>query len=134
MNKCGIEMDEFDTILVKVVNCPPPPPPTPIGPIDDIRNGEQPREEPNPQPVVIPNVMTPNGDNKNDLFVIKNLMEWEYKELIIVNRWGQVVYYNNDYKNDWDGGSVSDGVYFGVLNISYKDMIEEHHFDVTILR
>jgi len=132
INKCGIPMNEFDTILVKVVNCPPPPPPTPIGPIDQELEGIPP--SPLPQPVVIPNVMTPNGDNKNDLFVIKNLMEWEYKELIIVNRWGQVVYYNNDYKNDWDGGSVSDGVYFGVLNISYKDMIEENHFDVTITR
>ena len=125
-------MNEFDTILVKVVNCPPPPPPTPIGPIDQELEGIPP--SPLPQPVVIPNVMTPNGDNKNDLFVIKNLMEWEYKELIIVNRWGQVVYYNYNYQNDWDGGSVSDGVYFGVLNISYKDMIEEHHFDVTITR
>jgi len=132
INKCGIPMNEFDTILVKVVNCPPPPPPTPIGPIDQELEGIPP--SPLPQPVVIPNVMTPNGDNKNDLFVIKNLMEWEYKELIIVNRWGQVVYYNYNYQNDWDGGSVSDGVYFGVLNISYKDMIEEHHFDVTITR
>jgi gliding motility-associated-like protein len=134
MNKCGIEMDEFDTILIKVVNCPPPPPPTPIGPIDNIRDGEEPREEPNPQPVVIPNVMTPNGDNKNDKFIIENLMEWDTREVSILNRWGQLVYYNNDYKNDWDGGKVADGVYFGVLYISDGGIIEQYNFNLTIIR
>jgi gliding motility-associated-like protein len=134
MNKCGIEMDEFDTILIKVVNCPPPPPQDPIGPIDDIRNGEEPREEPDPRPVVIPNVMTPNGDNKNDKFIIKNLMDWDTREVSIVNRWGQMVYYNNDYKNDWDGGKVADGVYFGVLYISDGGIIEQYNFNLTIIR
>ena len=64
INKCGIPMDEFDTILVRVSPCPPPPPPPPIGTIDDIRNGEQPEPLPAPQPVIIPNVLTPNIDNK----------------------------------------------------------------------
>jgi gliding motility-associated-like protein len=135
MNKCGIEMDEFDTIIVRVGPCPPPPPPPPIGTIDIGLEGDG--EPIQPQPILIPNVITPNGDNKNDLFIIKNLMDWEYRELIIVNRWGQIVYYNYNYKNEWDGmvdnKQLADGVYFGVLNISYRDIIEEHHFDVTIL-
>lgn len=134
MNKCGIEMDEFDTILVRVGPCPPPPPPDPIGPIDDIRNGEEPRDPFEPKAVVIPNVMTPNGDNKNDLFTIKNLMDWTTREVTIMNRWGQMVYYNSDYKNDWDGGTLSDGVYFGVLYLSYNDTVEEYSFDLTIVR
>lgn len=134
MNKCGIEMDEFDTILVRVGPCPPPPPPPPIGPIDDIRNGEEPRDPFEPKAVVIPNVMTPNGDNKNDLFTIKNLMDWTTREVTIMNRWGQMVYYNSDYKNDWDGGTLSDGVYFGVLYLSYNDTVEEYSFDLTIVR
>jgi gliding motility-associated-like protein len=134
MNKCGIEMDEFDTILIKVVNCPPPPPPTPIGPIDNIRDGEEPREEPDPKPVVIPNVMTPNGDNKNDKFIIENLMDWDTRELTIMNRWGGMVYQNADYKNDWDGGTLSDGVYFGVLYISHNGVIEQYNFNLTIIR
>lgn len=136
INKCGIPMNEFDTILIKVGECPLPPPLPDPGPID------QPLEpvpgDPLPQPVVIPNVFTPNSDNKNDLFTIENLLDWQYRELIIVNRWGQIVYYNYNYQNEWDGKvdgkPLSDGVYYGVLNISYKDIIEEHHFDVTILR
>ena len=130
--KDGIaQAKDFDTILVKVGPCPEPPPAPEPGLID------QPLEpapiSPDPKPVIIPNVMTPNGDEQNDLFVIQNLMDWQYRELIVMNRWGQVVYYNNDYKNNWDGNNLADGVYFGVLNISYKDIIEEYSFDVTIL-
>ena len=64
-------------------------------------------------------------------------MDWQYRELIVLNRWGQMVYYDYDYKNDWSGTyqgkTLSDGVYFGVLNISYKDIIERHDFNLTIL-
>ena len=133
INKCGIPMDEFDTILVRVSPCPPPPPPPPIGPIDNQLEGQEPIIIA-PQPVVIPNVVTPNGDNKNDLFVIKNLMDWDTREVTIMNRWGKVVYTNPDYKNDWDGGKVADGVYFGILNISDGSLQEQHSFNVTILR
>ena len=135
INKCGLPMAEFDTIVLIVDDCPPPPPPDPIGPIDQELEGEP--VNPDPKPVVIPNVMTPNGDNKNDLFIIENLMDWQYRELIVLNRWGQMVYYDYDYKNDWSGTyqgkTLSDGVYFGVLNISYKDIIERHDFNLTIL-
>lgn len=129
MNKCGIEMDEFDTILVKVGPCPPPPPPPPIGTIDDIRNGEEPIILP-VQPIVIPNVVTPNGDNKNDLFTIKNLDQHSPASISIMNRWGQIVYTSPDYKNDWDGGNVADGVYFGVLDTPNQS----YSFTVTVLR
>jgi len=135
INKCGLPMAEFDTIVLIVDDCPPPPPPDPIGPID--QELEPSPVSPDPKPVVIPNIMTPNGDNKNDLFIIENLMDWQYRELIVLNRWGQVVYYDYDYKNDWsgtyEGKPLADGVYFGVLNISYKDIIERHDFNLTIL-
>jgi gliding motility-associated-like protein len=133
MNKCGIEMDEFDTLLIRVGPCPPPPPPPPIGTIDDIRNGQEPTPAPAPQPVVIPNVMTPNGDNKNDLFIVKNLEQWENGSVTIMNRWGRVVYKNTNYKNDWDGAGVPDGVYFGVLEVTDGTTVENHNFNLTII-
>jgi len=132
INKCGLPMAEFDTIVILVSECPPPPPLPDPGPIDQELEPVPP--SPDPKPVIIPNVFTPNSDNVNDLFTIENLMDWQYRELMIFSRWGQMVYYNYDYKNDWDGDNLADGVYFGILNISYKDIIEEHHFDVTINR
>ena len=62
----------------------------------------------------IPNVITANGDGVNDLFEIQNLTE--NTEVIILNRWGNVVFSSNNYQNNWAGTDTSgkelvDGVY-----------------------
>jgi len=49
----------------------------------------------------IPSVITPNGDGKNDYFVIGEIID--QVELIIFNRWGNEEYTNSNYSNDWDG-------------------------------
>ncbi len=65
--------------------------------------------------IIIPNIITPNGDGENDVFKIKGLESFRNSQLFIYNRWGKLIYKNNDYKSDWDGGSHADGVYFYVL-------------------
>ena len=32
-----------------------------------------------------------------------------------MNRWGNVRFESKDYKNDWKGGGLSDGVYYYTL-------------------
>lgn len=64
--------------------------------------------------ITIPNVITPNFDNVNDAFVIKGLKP--NTEVLILNRWGEEVWYNSNYQNEWIGKDkkglfVSDGVY-----------------------
>jgi gliding motility-associated-like protein len=61
-----------------------------------------------------PNVITPNSDSTNDFFVINNLQE--NTEIIIFNRWGNIVFSSTNYQNNWDGKDNSgkalvDGVY-----------------------
>jgi len=51
--------------------------------------------------LVIPSVITPDGDGKNDYFKIS--LNADKVELIIFNRWGNEEYSNTDYLNDWDG-------------------------------
>ncbi len=63
----------------------------------------------------IPNVFTPNGDGLNDRFVIKNLLQYQGRELTVVNRWGNQVYKSDNYNNDWDGGSLAEGTYYYIL-------------------
>ena len=89
--------------------------------------------QPEPPTIVIPNVITPNGDGINDLLTIQNLMSWDYRELTIFSRWGTIVYRSEDYQNDWNGGGVSDGVYFGILLISDSGKVEQYDFTITIL-
>ncbi len=50
----------------------------------------------------IPNSFTPNGDGFNDLFkaVGQDLTEFE---LLIFNRWGQLIYESTDINESWDG-------------------------------
>jgi len=60
-----------------------------------------------------PNVVTPNGDGKNDTFVIDANVG--VVKLTIVNRWGQEVFATSDYKNDWSGQGASEGVYYYIL-------------------
>ncbi len=45
-------------------------------------------------PIIIPNVITINDDGINDFFIIRNLEYFEKSELLILNRWGEIVYSN----------------------------------------
>lgn len=65
--------------------------------------------------VSVPNVITPNGDGQNDLFVITGLEYHPNSILYVYNRWGQLVYSNTDYQNDWDGGNLTPSIYYYVL-------------------
>jgi len=89
--------------------------------------------QPEPPTITIPNVMTPNGDGTNDFFVIRNLLQYDYRPLIIKNRWGKTVYESDQYNNDWNGRNVPDGVYYGVVQIIMNGEIQSYPFMVTIL-
>ena len=52
--------------------------------------------------IVIPGGFSPNQDGTDDKFVITRPSGTTI-ELRVFNRWGNQVYYNSDYKNDWDG-------------------------------
>lgn len=78
----------------------------------------------------IPNLITPNKDGMNETFNIgenNNL-----KKLKIFSRWGDEIYNNVNYKNDWDGNGASDGLYFYVL--IFPDTLEEYKGWIQILR
>lgn len=53
---------------------------------------------------LIPQLVTANGDTKNDFFEIKGLYEnYPNNKLEIFNRWGNIVYSSEPYINDWNG-------------------------------
>lgn len=66
--------------------------------------------------MVIPNIFTPNGDGKNDVFKIKGLEAYPGSQLIIFNRWGNEVYHSDNYLNDWNGSNLAEGTYYYLLN------------------
>jgi gliding motility-associated-like protein len=50
----------------------------------------------------IPEGFSPNGDGVNDRFVIIKPYG-TILELEVFNRWGNIVYTNSNYNNEWDG-------------------------------
>jgi gliding motility-associated-like protein len=63
-----------------------------------------------PAALYIPNVITPNGDGKNDRFVL--LHARGTCGINIYNRWGQPVFQSGDYHHDWQGDDLPNGVYY----------------------
>ncbi|WP_048922255.1 T9SS C-terminal target domain-containing protein [Rufibacter radiotolerans] len=83
----------------------------------------------------LPNVFSPNNDGKNDLWVVRNLLEFPENELVILNRWGSEVYRMKKYRNNWDGGGLAEGTYFYVLKVRLCDNQEVVHKGyVTLMR
>ncbi|EKB47549.1 DUF7507 domain-containing protein [Cecembia lonarensis] len=67
------------------------------------------------RPFFIPNVITPDGDGKNDTFEIKGLGKFVTNEIIILNRYGDHVFERFNYANDWDAPGQVAGTYMYVL-------------------
>jgi gliding motility-associated-like protein len=82
-----------------------------------------------PQSLFIPEGFSPNGDGINDVFVIRGATGLTIS-LEVFNRWGHMIYKNEDYQNDWDskpntgivvGGDangVPSGTYYYVIKLS----------------
>lgn len=71
-------------------------------------------------PLTAPNIITANLDNINDAFLVRNLEDYDQVGLIVLNRWGNVVYEDTHYLNDWKGTDqqgkpLNDGVYFYIV-------------------
>ena len=61
-------------------------------------------------PFTLSNVITPNEDGKNDLFIVPV----SPSSIEIFNRWGKSIFKAADYKNNW-GKDISNGTYFYVV-------------------
>ena len=80
---------------------------------DGITNGEEVSGGSNPlnpcdpntcdSDITIPQAFTPDGDNTNETFVITGIENYPKNKLIVFNRWGNEVYYEEGYNNTWDG-------------------------------
>lgn len=86
--------------------------------------------------MMIANLLTPNGDSKNDTWIIDHIEWYPNTEVIIINREGQEVYSSSDYDNSWDGTrngkKLPDATYYYVVKFADSDAVRKGA--VTILR
>jgi gliding motility-associated-like protein len=73
--------------------------------------------------LAVPSAFTPNGDGKNDVFGVLNAVKAENLELLVFNRWGQVVFKTTTWKQSWNGkvGGVLQPTSVFVWTLRYKN-------------
>ncbi|MDF2449591.1 MAG: hypothetical protein K0R26_2095 [Bacteroidota bacterium] len=68
---------------------------------------------------VITNVFSPNGDGINDYWYIENIQYYPNNEVTVYNIYGNIVFNQKNYANDWggtyNGAPLPDGTYYYVL-------------------
>lgn len=86
----------------------------------------------------IPNAFTPNNDGEFDTWEIENLEKYSPVQVEIYNRWGNLVYDNNNYDNSWDGVNNNGeklpfGTYFYIVDFKVEG-VKTRHGSVSIIK
>jgi len=93
-----------------------------------------------PLEYTIPNVITPNQDNINDIFAPDITGEYAAYSMQIYNRWGKLVFETEEINNAWEGKNMNlqdlaAGTYYYIITITKIDgTIEENKGNVSLLR
>lgn len=77
----------------------------------------------NAVPLFINNAFTPNNDGLFDTFIIEGINNFPKSELLVFNRWGEIIFKATGYNNDWNGFTgfkeeVPEATYFYQLNLN----------------
>jgi gliding motility-associated-like protein len=85
--------------------------------------------------LIIPNIITPNGDGYNEKFEITGLEYYPGSVMVIYNRWGKKIFESSSYSNTqaWDADNMSDGIYYYVFKIA-DGRDTERSGTVTVMR
>lgn len=84
----------------------------------------------------IPNSFTPNGDGKNDTWILGNINLFPDVEVKIFNKWGNLLYESDGYAKPWDGSvngeQLPSDTYYYIIDL--KNGIPEFTGPLTIVR
>ena len=73
--------------------------------------------------IIIPDVITPNGDGVNDKWVVGGLQKYPGNTVQIFDKWGDVVYEKSNYSDEWNGQGkngnlLPSGTYFYLIKLN----------------
>ena len=75
--------------------------------------------------VLANNLLTPDGDGKNDTWVIKNIDLFPNNTVTVFDHSGKVLYTKKGYNNDWDGNyngqPLKEDTYYYVIDLGAGD-------------
>lgn len=86
----------------------------------------------------VTNGITPNGDGKNDEWVIDGIEAYPNCEVEIYNRWGEKLFSSPGYKERWNGKykgkDLPIGTYYYIINLHDEINTENITGPITIMR
>ena len=86
--------------------------------------------------VTASNILTPNGDGKNDTWVIKDIQLFPNNFVNVYDRGGRAVYSKHGYANDWNatlnGSPLTEGTYYYTVDLGTSAPVIKGF--ITILR
>lgn len=87
--------------------------------------------------IQFPDGITPNGDGKNDVWIIDFIEEFPNNVVEIYNRWGELLFHADGYQQDWDGTyegkELPIGTYYYVIELNEEGK-EPFTGPITVLR
>ena len=101
-------------------------------PFDSDLSNNQAEALSEPNCLTVYNEISPNGDGENDYLIIDCIESYPNNSISIFNRFGNIIYTTDSYKNDWDGvanvgGTIGKGetlptgTYFYILKVEEED-------------
>lgn len=83
---------------------------------------------------IVTNLFSPNGDGINDTWYIENLPFYTTNSVSVYNIYGQQVYTQSPYNNDWDGtyngAPLPDGTYYYIIKPTPTGAILKGSLDI----
>lgn len=88
--------------------------------------------------LVIYNVISPNDDGKNDVWIVKGIENYPDNDVKIFNRWGSIVFEKSGYNNTWSGVNengepLPSATYYYILKLNDADK-RTFSGDITVIR
>jgi len=87
--------------------------------------------------IKFPDGISPNGDGANDVWIIDFIEEYPKNVVEIYNRWGELLFHADGYKQDWDGTyngkDLPIGTYYYIIDL-HEESIQPFTGPLTILR
>lgn len=90
------------------------------------------------EPLYIPSAFSPNADGQNDSWVILNIQSFPRCEVMIYNRWGELIFYSRGYAQPWDGiygqKLVETGIYTYQIRTNDEALPATYRGQLTVIR
>jgi uncharacterized repeat protein (TIGR01451 family) len=74
------------------------------------------------------------GGTVNNKFTIVGLERYPGARLMVFDRWGTLVYRNDNYQNNWTGQNVAIGVFIYVVEVRKPEGVKTYKGSVTIIK